>query len=298
MSYEFAKYEKRGHIAYVTINRPEVLNSLHAAAGAELSEIWDDFTEDADAWIAILTGEGRAFCAGNDLKATAAASRGQAAATQRNRANTGFGGITNRFDLFKPVIAAVNGYAMGGGFEMALASDIIIAAEEARFGLPEPRVGLIAGAGGVHRLPRQIPLKTAMGMMLTAKPIDAQEAYRLGLVNEVVPLEQLTDGRALGQRDPRVRSARRPRLERGGDDRARPRRPSRGSDRRHLRERAGAHELGGPPRRPAGLRRQALSRVDREADREQRLGRSAYTSASATGRPSDHERQTASTNCM
>ncbi len=191
MSYEFAKYEKRGRIAYVTINRPEVLNALHAAASAELSDIWDGFAEDADAWVAILTGEGRAFSAGNDLKATAAASRGQATATQQNRPNTGFGGITSRFGLFKPVIAAVNGWAMGGGFEMALACDIIIAAEEARFGLPEPRVGLIAGAGGVHRLPRHIPLKRAMGMMLTAKPIDAQEAYRLGLVNEVVPREQL-----------------------------------------------------------------------------------------------------------
>ena len=193
MSYEFAKYEKRGRIAYVTINRPEVLNALHAAASAELSAIWDDFAEDADAWVAILTGEGRAFSAGNDLKATAAASRGQATATakQRDRPNTGFGGITSRFDLFKPVIAAVNGWAMGGGFEMALACDIIIAAEEARLGLPEPRVGLIAGAGGVHRLPRHIPFKRAMGMMLTAKPIDAQEAFRLGLVNEVVPQEQL-----------------------------------------------------------------------------------------------------------
>ncbi len=193
MSYEFAKYEKRGRIAYVTINRPEVLNALHAAATAELSAIWDDFAEDPECWVAILTGEGRAFSAGNDLKATAARDRGEGSgpATAGAAMAKGFGGITSRFDLFKPVIAAVNGWAMGGGFEMALACDIIIAAEGAQMGLPEPRVGLIAGAGGVHRLPRQIPLKRAMGMMLTAKPIDAQEAYRLGLVNEVVPLEQL-----------------------------------------------------------------------------------------------------------
>ena len=193
MAYEFTIYEKRDRIAYVTINRPEVLNALHPAASAELSAIWDDFAADPELWVAILTGEGRAFSAGNDLKATAARDRGEGSGPATSGAATvkGFGGITSRFDLFKPVIAAVNGWAMGGGFEMALACDIIIAAEGAQMGLPEPRVGLVAGAGGVHRLPRQIPLKRAMGMMLTAKPIDAQEAYRLGLVNEVVPLDQL-----------------------------------------------------------------------------------------------------------
>ncbi len=99
--------------------------------------------------------------------------------------------MTDRTDIWKPLIAAANGYALGGGFEMALACDIIIAAEHARFGLPEPRVGLMAGAGGVHRLPRQIPLKTAMGFILTGKHMTAQEAHRLGIVNEVVPLKDL-----------------------------------------------------------------------------------------------------------
>ena len=103
----------------------------------------------------------------------------------------GFGGITNRFECYKPIIAAVNGYALAGGFEMALACDIIIAAEHACFGLPEPKVGGLASAGGVHRLSRQIPLKIAMGMILTGRDITAQEAYRLGLVNEVVPLKDL-----------------------------------------------------------------------------------------------------------
>src|SRR5260370_14145586 len=98
-----------------------------------------------------------------------------------------FGGFTTDFECRKPIIAAVNGVALGGGFEIALASDLIIAAEHARFGLPEPRVGLIAGAGGAHRLPQQIPLKQAMGMLLTGRQITAQEAYRIGLVNEVVP---------------------------------------------------------------------------------------------------------------
>ena len=97
-----------------------------------------------------------------------------------------FGGITSGFECYKPIIAAVNGYAMGGGFEIALACDIIVAADHARFALPEPRVGLIAGAGGVHRLPQQIPLKLAMGMLLTGCQVTAQEAYRLGFVNEVV----------------------------------------------------------------------------------------------------------------
>ncbi len=187
MPYQYILYEKKEHIAHVTINRPEVLNSLHHAANVELSQAFNDFKDDDDCWVAILTGTGeRAFSAGNDLKATAAATaRGESMADQDN--TVPFGGITSGFTCYKPIIAAVNGVAVGGGFEMALASDLIIAAEHARFGLPEPRVGLIAGAGGVHRLPAQIPLKQAMGMMLTGKQITAQEAFRLGLVNEIVP---------------------------------------------------------------------------------------------------------------
>ncbi|MDA0365952.1 MAG: enoyl-CoA hydratase-related protein [Chloroflexi bacterium] len=192
MAYEFAMYEKKGHIAYVTINRPEVMNSLHAPANYELSGIWDEFAADDDAWVAILTGAGaRAFSAGNDLKATAAGTNRLADGVLPRKG--GFGGITDRWDLFKPVIAAVNGWAMGGGCEMALACDIVIASENARFGLPEPRVGLFAGAGGIHRLPRQIPLKIAMGMMLTGKDVDARAAERYGLVNEVVPQDQLME---------------------------------------------------------------------------------------------------------
>lgn len=189
MSYQYAIYEKKGHIAYVTLNRPEVMNALHYEAHLELEEIFNDFKNDDDAWVAIVTGAGeRAFSAGNDLKATAArTARGD---SQPDR-HPPFGGITSDFECYKPIIAAVNGYAMGGGCEIALACDIIIAAEHARFGLPEPRVGLIAGAGGIHRLVRQVPLKQAMGMLLTGKQITAQEAYRIGLVNEVVPLAEL-----------------------------------------------------------------------------------------------------------
>lgn len=189
MAHNFVIYEKKDRIAYVTINRPEVMNALHYPAHQELWEVWCDFRDDPEMWVAIVTGAGeRAFSAGNDLKYTASRA-GQRVVTVMPPG--GFGGITNRFECFKPIIAAVNGYALGGGFEIALACDIIVAAEHARFGLPEPTVGLVAGAGGIHRLPRQIPQKIAMGMILTGRHITAQEAYRLGLVNEVVPLKDL-----------------------------------------------------------------------------------------------------------
>lgn len=189
MSYQYTMYEKKEHVAYVTINRPEVMNALHYETSVELSEVFTDFKQDDESWVAIVTGAGnRAFSAGNDLKATAAATaRGE----KMSDKNVPFGGITSGFVCSKPIIAAVNGVAVGGGFEIALACDIIIAAEHARFGLPEPRVGLVAGAGGMHRLPQQIPLKQAMGMMLTGKQITAQEAYRMGFVNEVVPGAEL-----------------------------------------------------------------------------------------------------------
>jgi enoyl-CoA hydratase/carnithine racemase len=185
MALEFIRYEKQDHIARVTIDRPAVMNSLHPAANEELSQVWDDFAADTDCWVAIITGAGeKAFSAGNDLKWTA--EHGMPRVPR-----TGFGGLTARFDLWKPIIAAVNGFALGGGLEIALACDVIVAAEHATLGLPEPRVGLMAAAGGVHRLPRHIPLKVAMGMMLTGRPISAAEAAVLGLVNEVVPKAQL-----------------------------------------------------------------------------------------------------------
>lgn len=186
MAYEFISYEKNGRIAYVTIQRPERLNALHPYANQELLDAFTDFREDPDAWVAILTGTGeRAFSAGNDLVYTAQHGG------KRPGPRAPFGGITTGFECWKPIIAAVNGYALGGGLELAMACDIIIAAEHAEVGLPEPRVGLFAGAGGVHRLPRHVPHKIAMGMMLTARRISAQEAYRIGLVNEVVPLAEL-----------------------------------------------------------------------------------------------------------
>jgi crotonobetainyl-CoA hydratase len=183
MEQKFVKYEKRGRVAWVTLNRPEVMNALHPPCHDELEQIWDDFARDPELWVAVLTGAGeRAFSAGNDLKWTA-----QHGGKLPPMPPGGFAGLVARFDLTKPVIAAVNGVALGGGFEIVLASDIVIAASHAQFGLPEPRVGLMAAAGGAQRLPRHIPLKIAMGMMMTGEPIGAQRAYELGLVNEVVP---------------------------------------------------------------------------------------------------------------
>ena len=181
MTHEFVDVKRRGRIAVVTLNRPDVLNALHKPAHFELHEVFNDFAADPDQWVAIVTGAGdRAFCAGNDLK-------WQAAGGERGWNSSGFGGLTLRFHCDKPIIAAVNGVAMGGGFEIALACDLIIASENATFALPEPRVGLAALAGGLQRLPRQIGLKRAMGMILTGRHVSAREGFELGFVNEVVP---------------------------------------------------------------------------------------------------------------
>jgi crotonobetainyl-CoA hydratase len=178
---EFCSAERDGHVFTVTLERPEVMNALHPPAHLELDGLWNEFEADPDLWVAIVTGAGdRAFCAGNDLKFQASGGRLEMPAS-------GFGGLTARYEIVKPVIAAVNGVAMGGGFEIALASDLIVAADTALFALPEPRVGLAALAGGIHRLPRQIGIKQAMGMLLTGRRVPAEEGQRLGFVNEVVP---------------------------------------------------------------------------------------------------------------
>lgn len=180
---EFCKTERDGHLFIVTMNRPEVMNSLHPMANQELAAAFDEFAADPELWVAIITGAGdKAFSAGNDLKFQATTLAGE----RPKQPPQGFGGITNRHDLNKPLIAAVNGVAMGGGFEIALACDIIIASDNALFALPEPRVGLAALAGGVHRLPRMVPLKQAMGMMLTGRRVSATEGKEMGFVTEVV----------------------------------------------------------------------------------------------------------------
>ncbi|MCP3473456.1 enoyl-CoA hydratase-related protein [Bradyrhizobium sp. CCGUVB1N3] len=180
MTYEHVKVAREGRCTIVTIDRPEARNALNADCHAELEDVFDKFASDDEQWVAIITGAGpKAFCAGHDLKQ-------QAAGGGLTTPAKGFAGLTKRFDLAKPVIAAVNGVAMGGGFEIALACDIVVASTNAMFALPEPRVGLAALAGGIQRLPREIGLKRAMGMMLTGRRVSAEEALSLGLVNEVV----------------------------------------------------------------------------------------------------------------
>src|SRR5262249_27438117 len=186
----YSKVATEGRVMVITIDRPEVHNALHPMANAELSEAFDAFAADPELWVAIITGAGhKAFCAGNDLKYHAQV-RDKTGERPRHPGK-GFGGLTNRLDLDKPVIAAVNGVAMGGGFEIALAADLIIASDRAKFALPEPRVGLAAGAGGMQRLARQVPLKKAMGMMLTGRHVSASEGYELGFVTAVVPHAEL-----------------------------------------------------------------------------------------------------------
>jgi crotonobetainyl-CoA hydratase len=183
--YQYCTVEREGRLLIVTINRPERMNALHPPANEELAQVFDDFAADAELWVAILTGAGdRAFSAGNDL-------RWQAEGNKLTVPPTGFAGLTSRWDLDKPVIAAVNGVAMGGGFEIALACDLIVAGDSATFALPEPKVGLAALAGGLHRLPREIGLKRAMGMILTGRHVGAAEGRDLGFVNEVVPAAEL-----------------------------------------------------------------------------------------------------------
>lgn len=183
---EFCKVDKSDHVFTVTLNRPERLNALHPPANAELGEVFDEYANDPDMWVAIITGEGRGFSAGNDL-------RYQAEGGERVSTPRGFGGLSSRFDLTKPVYAAVNGVAMGGGFEIALSCDIIIASDQAVFALPEPKVGLAALAGGLQRLPRQIGSKRALGMILTGRHVSAAEGYELGFVNKVVPHDALME---------------------------------------------------------------------------------------------------------
>ena len=187
MSYENVIYEKKDRIAYVTINRPDVMNAMNTATHVELRAVWEDFRDDDDLWVAILTGAGdRAFSTGNDLKESAARDP-----KSRTQERPPFGGITSHFECSKPIIAAVRGYCIAGGFETALACDLIVAADDTQFSLPEVKVGLVAGAGGLHRLAQTAPLKTTMGMVLTGRRMSAEEAFRLGIVNEVVPADEL-----------------------------------------------------------------------------------------------------------
>jgi enoyl-CoA hydratase/carnithine racemase len=191
MSFEFIEVEKEDHVTTITMNRPAVMNCINPHVSREMSTAINEFDEDPDAWVGIITGAGdQAFSAGNDLKFTATHTKEESGEASKG-IKGGFGGITNRFDCYKPFIAAVNGLALGGGFEIALACDIIIAVEDAYFGLPEPRVGLWPGAGGVYRLSRQIPYHAAMEVIIAQRRLTAQQAFAYGVVNEIVAREDL-----------------------------------------------------------------------------------------------------------
>ena len=180
-------YKKEGRIAIFTLNRPEALNSVNVQLARELHEALVDFRDDPELWVGIITGAGeKAFSAGADIKDMIPFLQehwGSPWAMPTNH--------TRGLELWKPLIAAINGLALGGGLEIALACDIRIASETARLGTPEVNLGLIPGWGGTQRLPRMIPWCKAAEILLLGRPIDAQEAYRIGLVNKVVPPQEV-----------------------------------------------------------------------------------------------------------
>ncbi|MDD5287746.1 MAG: enoyl-CoA hydratase-related protein [Dehalococcoidales bacterium] len=177
------EYVKEGRIAYITINRPEAMNSLSVGVSKGLHDAMADFRDNNDLWVAIVTGAGdRAFSAGADIKGFLSGP-GPSAAVEPVRAD----------NIWKPFIAAIHGYCLGGGCELAMTCDIRIAADNAKFGQPEINIGFMPGAGGTIRMPRFIPRAIAAEILLTGNMIDAQEAYRVGLVSRVVPRAKLMD---------------------------------------------------------------------------------------------------------
>jgi len=188
------RFEKREHIALITLDRPEALNAFDIELSREIAEAWIAFRDDSELWVGIVTGAGnKSFSTGADLRSLGEFYRSMTPLQRRNRAESqpGLGGITRNLELWKPIIAAVNGYCLAGGLELALACDIRIASENAQFGLTETSRGIIPGAGGTQRLPRLVPVSIALEMILTAKRINAAEAYRIGLVNAVVSQAEL-----------------------------------------------------------------------------------------------------------
>lgn len=189
--------EKKDRILVITLNRPDAMNTLDQETREELNRVWVDFRDDPELWVAIITGAGdRVFCAGADLKNIGDyyASMTPLQRREKSEKEPGVGAITRNLDIWKPMIAAVNGHCLAGGLEIALACDIRVAADNATFGLTEVRWGLLPGAGGTQRLPRLISMAKSLEMVMTAERIDAQEALDIGLVNRVVP-----QGQALAQ---------------------------------------------------------------------------------------------------
>jgi len=182
-------YSVDNHVAYLTLNRPHKLNAIDAALDEQLAERWEEIETDPGIWAVVLTGTGdRAFCAGGDISA------GTEIAPARVGLGGGLTGIGGPLrQMSKPLVALVHGYVLGGGFELAMCADIIVAAEDTLFGLPEVRAGILGEAGVVHRAIRQLPHRVAMTMILTGERLPAERALHFGLVNEVVPRERLAE---------------------------------------------------------------------------------------------------------
>jgi enoyl-CoA hydratase len=187
-------YDVRDHIATIVIDRPEARNALDPEHFALMADTWRRFRDEDDAWVAVITGKDDAFCAGADLKSQSnSQADGQPTRSPEEVGKDVFVSLLRDFDLFKPIIAAVNGVCAGGGMEMLGGIDIRVASTTARFGVPEPRRGLMAAGGTTSRLPRQIPFPFAMEFLLTGKLFDADQAFAMGLLNKVVPPDQLMD---------------------------------------------------------------------------------------------------------
>ena len=188
--YQNILFETKDRLAYVTINRPDRRNAIDPATSKEMKDAFEKFKADDDLWVAIVTGAGEdAFSAGADLVAMSQALSGRGG--DSGALSVPFAGITRGYECWKPIIAAVHGYCLAGGLELALSCDIRIAAENAQFGLPEPKRAIIPGAAGTQRLPRAVPLAFAMELLLTGDRYDAETALRFGLVSRVVPRDQL-----------------------------------------------------------------------------------------------------------
>lgn len=188
------RYETHGHVRLITIDRPQKMNSLDFAANDRLVDAWREFDRDDDARVAVITGAGtQAFCAGADLKTYTMdfARRPPPEFRERFTNGPGFGGITRNLDIFKPIVAAVNGYAISGGFELALACDIRFCSPNAEFALQDVRWGFHACDGGLIRLPQIVGMGHAMEIILSGERVDAEHAYRIGLVNRIVPQDDL-----------------------------------------------------------------------------------------------------------
>ena len=243
---QFIKIDRRDHVTTITLDRPEVMNAINQAMHQELQDAFDGYAADSEQHVCVVTGAGsRAFCAGSDLKEHAAMG------SKRAYPKSGYAGLIERWDLDKPVIAAVNGLALGGGFEVALACDVIIASDTASFGLPEPLVGAVALGSGLHRLVRQIGLKPAMGLILSSRRGQRRRGHAARLCERSRaggPVGRV--GRSLVSRhlarladvDPRVETGRHARSGRGEPG-------GRSAPSDHL---SGVGRLAGEPRRARG----------------------------------------------